>query len=66
MKWEQLITNKRLGQEYNHDVRKDDRSEFKRDYDFRVAFLCIIGSLIVLKWHRWECRWATMWLVNLC
>ncbi len=37
MKWEQLITNKRLGQEYNHDVRKDDRSEFKRDYD-RLIF----------------------------
>ena len=33
MKWNQLISNKRLGQEHRHAERHDDRSEFKRDYD---------------------------------
>jgi dGTPase len=33
MKWQQLISNKRLGQEHRHAERHDDRSEFKRDYD---------------------------------
>jgi dGTPase len=33
MKWIQLISNKRLGQEHKHAERHDDRSEFKRDYD---------------------------------
>lgn len=37
MNWQQLITNKRLGQEYRHADRFDDRSEFKRDYD-RLIF----------------------------
>ena len=37
MNWEQLITNKRLGQEHYHPTRKDERSEFKRDYD-RLIF----------------------------
>ena len=37
MKWEQLISNKRLGQENRHLERHDDRSEFKRDYD-RLIF----------------------------
>lgn len=37
MKWEKLITNKRLGQEDRHPERHDDRSEFKRDYD-RLIF----------------------------
>ena len=37
MKWEKLITNKRLGQEDRHPERNDDRSEFKRDYD-RLIF----------------------------
>ncbi len=37
MKWEQLITNKRLGQEAHHSERHDDRTEFKRDYD-RLIF----------------------------
>ena len=37
MKWQQLITNKRLGQEIVHSERHDDRSEFKRDYD-RLIF----------------------------
>jgi len=37
MNWQQLISNKRLGQEYRHAVRHDDRSEFKRDYD-RLIF----------------------------
>lgn len=37
MKWEQLISNKRLGQEGRHLERRDDRSEFKRDYD-RLIF----------------------------
>ena len=37
MNWQQLITDKRLGQEYRHGLRHDDRSEFKRDYD-RLIF----------------------------
>lgn len=37
MNWQQLITNKRLGQEQRHNERHDDRTEFKRDYD-RLIF----------------------------
>lgn len=37
MEWKQLISNKRLGQEYRHTERHDDRTEFKRDYD-RLIF----------------------------
>ena len=37
MNWQQLISNKRLGQELRHPERHDDRSEFKRDYD-RLIF----------------------------
>lgn len=37
MNWQQLISNKRLGQEERHPARLDDRSEFKRDYD-RLIF----------------------------
>ena len=37
MKWQQLISTKRLGQEERHSERFDDRSEFKRDYD-RLIF----------------------------
>ena len=37
MKWERLLSNKRLGQENRHERRYDDRSEFKRDYD-RLIF----------------------------
>ena len=37
MNWQQLISNKRLGQEQRHPLRHDDRSEFKRDYD-RLIF----------------------------
>ncbi len=37
MNWNQLISNKRLGQEHYHASRHDDRSEFKRDYD-RLIF----------------------------
>lgn len=33
MNWQQLISNKRLGQEERHSLRHDDRSEFKRDGD---------------------------------
>ena len=33
MDWKQLISNRRLGQEYRHPLRHDDRSEFKRDGD---------------------------------
>lgn len=33
MNWQQLISNKRLGQENRHADRHDDRSEFKRDCD---------------------------------
>src|SRR5574344_82305 len=37
MEWEKLISNKRLGLEEIHDLRKDDRSDFERDYD-RIIF----------------------------
>ena len=37
MNWQQLISNKRLGQENRHPERHDDRTEFKRDYD-RLIF----------------------------
>lgn len=37
MNWEQLISNKRLGQEHKHLMKKDDRTEFHRDYD-RLIF----------------------------
>lgn len=37
MNWNQLISTKRLGQEYRHVERHDERSEFKRDYD-RLIF----------------------------
>lgn len=37
MEWEKLISNKRLGLEEIHDLKKDDRSEFQRDYD-RLIF----------------------------
>lgn len=36
MNWEQLLSNKRLGQE-NGTQRRDDRSEFQRDFD-RLIF----------------------------
>ncbi len=37
MNWKQLISNKRFGMEQYHEARKDDRSEFQRDYD-RLIF----------------------------
>ena len=37
MNWQQLISNKRFGLEEIHELRKDDRSEFQRDYD-RLIF----------------------------
>lgn len=37
MNWDKLISKKRLGQEYHHTERHDDRTEFKRDYD-RLIF----------------------------
>jgi len=37
MDWNQLISNRRLGQEHRHPERHDDRTEFKRDYD-RLIF----------------------------
>ena len=37
MNWQQLISNKRFGLEEIHVYRKDDRSEFQRDYD-RLIF----------------------------
>ena len=45
MNWQQLITNKRLGQEYRYVNRLDDRSEFKRDYD-RLIFSLLISPLV--------------------
>ena len=37
MNWQQLISNKRFGLEEIHAMRKDDRSEFQRDFD-RLIF----------------------------
>lgn len=37
MDWKQLISNKRFGLESLHEKRKDDRTEFQRDYD-RLIF----------------------------
>ncbi len=37
MNWNQLLSNKRFGQENYHEKRKDDRTEFQRDYD-RLIF----------------------------
>lgn len=37
MNWQQLISNKRFGLEHLHEARKDDRTEFQRDYD-RLIF----------------------------
>lgn len=37
MNWRQLISNKRFGLEDLHETRKDDRTEFQRDYD-RLIF----------------------------
>ena len=37
MNWHQLISNKRLGQEDLHYQKRDDRTEFHRDYD-RLIF----------------------------
>lgn len=37
MEWNRLISNKRLGQEDSHYKRRDDRTEFRRDYD-RLIF----------------------------
>lgn len=37
MDWKQLISNKRLGQEEAHLAKRDDRTEFRRDYD-RLIF----------------------------
>ncbi len=37
MNWKQLISNKRFGLEELHYLKKDDRSEFQRDYD-RLIF----------------------------
>lgn len=37
MNWNQLLSTKRFGMEDYHEHRKDDRSEFQRDYD-RLIF----------------------------
>ena len=37
MNWKQLISNKRFGLENLHERRKEDRTEFQRDYD-RLIF----------------------------
>ena len=37
MNWKQLLSNKRFGMEELHFLKKDDRSEFQRDYD-RLIF----------------------------
>lgn len=41
MHWEELLSTKRLGMENYHNEKKDNRSEFQRDYDrliFSAAF----------------------------
>ena len=37
MNWEKLISNKRFGLEFLHEHKKEDRTEFQRDYD-RLIF----------------------------
>ena len=37
MNWKQLLSNKRFGLENLHEHRKEDRTEFQRDYD-RLIF----------------------------
>ena len=37
MNWRQLLSNKRFGLEERHAAKKDDRTEFQRDYD-RLIF----------------------------
>ena len=37
MNWKQLLSNKRFGLENLHEARKEDRTEFQRDYD-RLIF----------------------------
>ena len=37
MDWHRLISNKRFGLEALHEIRKEDRTEFQRDYD-RLIF----------------------------
>ena len=44
MNWKQLISNKRFGMEELHEARKDDRTEFQRDYD-RLIFSAPIRRL---------------------
>ena len=46
MNWQQLISNRRLGQEHKHLERHDDRTEFKRDYDRLIFRLLSVGCRI--------------------
>lgn len=39
MNWKQLISNKRFGLEALHEIRKEDRTEFQRDYDRLILSL---------------------------
>ena len=40
MNWKQLISNKRFGLEALHEIRKEDRTEFQRDYDLLLSDDC--------------------------
>ena len=54
MRWQQLISNKRLGQEARHPERHDDRSEFKRDGDrliYSAPFRRLAASLCITVSH---------------
>ena len=54
MNWQQLISNKRLGQEHKHPERHDDRTEFKRDYDrliFSAPFRRLQNKSVSIAWE---------------
>lgn len=81
MNWQQLISNKRLGQELRHPERHDDRSEFKRDYDRLIfsapfrrmqnktqVFRCLVASSFTtasLTRSKWR-AWACRWAMTWC
>ena len=65
MNWQQLISNKRFGLEHLHELRKDDRTEFQRDYDrlvFSAPFRRLQNKFITVLPIAWKCRaWDARW-----